>query len=91
MDVEAMMITFTCEDVEANQLMAILANSTGYAWTITNPLLMKLGEQMRQQQQLGQSTSPWPANQLRPNGPDETSALDADGVGMNPDRRVPRR
>jgi hypothetical protein len=80
MDVEAMMITLTFEDAEANQLMAILANSTGYSWTIINPLLMKIGEQMRQQ--------PGPLGRAFQG---ETSALDADGVGMNPDRRVPRR
>ena len=79
------MMTFTFEDAEAQTLLNILANATGYSWAVTNPLLMKLGEQMRQQQAATQIQPPWNA---RPNGPDETAVPD---VEISPDRRVPRR
>ena len=78
--------TVTLDSTSWQQIINVLANCSGFSWTVTNDLLMKLGEQLRHQQepQLAQ-TPPW---NPRPNGPDETAVLDE---GLSPDRRVPRR
>lgn len=45
--------TVTLTDTEWAQLMAVLANATGpgITWAAVNPLLMRLGEQLRAQAQ----------------------------------------
>lgn len=44
------MQTVKLEAAEWTQLMTILANSQGFAWSVTNPLLMKIGQQLQPQQ-----------------------------------------
>lgn len=45
------MQTVTMDQTEWGQLMAVLANAQGpgITWSVVNPLLMKLGEQLRVQ------------------------------------------
>jgi hypothetical protein len=45
------MPTLELENVECGQLMNVLANAEGknITWSIVNPLLMKIGEQLRTQ------------------------------------------
>ena len=43
------MPTVTLTEHEWQTLINVLAGSTGAPWTMTNPLLMKLGEQLRAQ------------------------------------------
>lgn len=66
-------------DVEWQQLLAIVCNAQGPGinWAVVNPLVMKLGEQLRMQTEHPLVT--------RPNGLDEDLPPDA-GVY----RRVPR-
>jgi len=50
------------EETEWSSVMAILGNTKEFPWVVTNPLLMKLGQQLQ------------PAAELlprRPNGPDD--------------------
>jgi hypothetical protein len=46
------MPTIELSHTEFGQLMGVLANATGpnITWAIVNPLLMKIGEQLRMQQ-----------------------------------------
>lgn len=45
------MQTVTLEPADWNQLLAVLANAQGpgLTWAVINPLIMKLGEQLRTQ------------------------------------------
>lgn len=43
--------TATLEDTEWAQLMTIVGNTKEFPWVVTNPLLMKLGQQLQQQGQ----------------------------------------
>lgn len=45
------MQTVTLEPADWNQLLAVLANAQGpgLTWAVINPLIMKLGEQLRLQ------------------------------------------
>lgn len=69
------MPTFELEHSECGQLMNVLANATGpnINWAVVNPLLMKIGEQLRMQQPaLGdQKTDPTskPKQGFGPEGP----------------------
>ena len=84
--------TITMDAAEWQQMLFVLANAQGQGitWAVTNPLLMKLGEQL-QKQQPGQNI------QARPNGPDlnppanwpEADVLEP-GPTPPPTRRVPR-
>lgn len=56
----------TLEDTEWSQVMTILGNTKEFPWVITNPLLMKLGQQL--QVQAGQATQT--AQMQRDNGLD---------------------
>jgi hypothetical protein len=45
------MIQLELSLAECQQLLAILAGTRDFTWSQTNPLLMKIGEQMRLQMQ----------------------------------------
>lgn len=62
------MLTVTLEITEWNQVLSMIG---AQPWNIANPLLMKMGEQLRQQQQL--AANPELLNPLHPN-PQQGSA-----------------
>lgn len=70
-------------DVEWQQLLAIVCNAQGPGinWAVVNPLVMKLGEQLRAQTLTPQPMQNPYDNQIRPNGLDEDEPVV---------RRVPR-
>lgn len=49
------MPTLELNYIECGQLMNVLANAEGKSitWAVVNPLLMKIGEQLRVQQEMG--------------------------------------
>ena len=47
------MQTVSLEPAEWQQLINVLANTTAAPWVVTNPLLMKLGQQLQAQAQSG--------------------------------------
>lgn len=51
---------------EWGQLMNILATTKEWPWTVTNPFLMKIGEQLRAQSQIIHNPSA-----LKANGPEK--------------------
>jgi hypothetical protein len=93
--------TVTLNNTEWTQLLAVLAmaQGPGISWQTINPLVMRIGEQLRQQSpEAGLGTPPGsnPSQFVasRPNGPlDEPTGL-ADHPDMQPSgslhRRVPR-
>jgi hypothetical protein len=54
------MATIELDNTEFGQLMFILANAEGKGinWSMTNPLLMKIGDQVRQQAPAFSNVSP---------------------------------
>ena len=41
------------DENEGQMLLNILGTTKEWPWTVTNPLIMKIGQQLRQQQQKG--------------------------------------
>lgn len=79
--------TVVMDDREWSQVMSVLANSNGFAWAITNPLLMKMGAQLKDQTQLSpQPPDHAPEIVTRANGLD----LDPTPQPAPPRRSVPR-
>jgi hypothetical protein len=83
----------TLADVEWQQALVVLCNATGPGinWSMVNPLIMKIGEQLRAQTP-GAGLGPSQAQTVRPNGPDvDPPPYEADQPGLTPShRRVPR-
>lgn len=44
-----MMQTVELDAAEWQQVMTVLGGSTGFPWTLTNPLLMRIGQQIQEQ------------------------------------------
>jgi hypothetical protein len=44
-------------NAEWNQLMTIIGNTRDFPWSATNPLLMKIGQQLQLQQLAGKHTN----------------------------------
>jgi hypothetical protein len=63
------MPTIELDHIEFGQLMNVLANAEGknITWAVVNPLLMKIGEQLRVQQQLSRSVTDPPDPTIKPN------------------------
>ena len=57
--------TVTLEDQEWQGLINVLANATNSPWVVTNPLLMKIGQQLQAQTQAQPGGNL--ANQANPN------------------------
>jgi hypothetical protein len=73
------------EDAEWQQLITVVAQSTGFAWTVTNPLLTKLTMALNP---AAAGLGPFANPVLRPNGPyQEQAPVDEPEVSH---RRVPR-
>lgn len=52
-------------DPEVSQLLTILGNTRDFPWSVTNPLLMKIGEQARIKQTTNSQEMPINAEELR--------------------------
>jgi hypothetical protein len=74
--------TVVMSEMEWQQLLVVLCNGTGpgISWGMTNPLVMKIGEQLRQQT----PQQPVFGQTQRPNGPD------VDPPMTEASRRLPR-
>lgn len=42
---------------EWNQIMTVLGNTRDFSWSVTNPLLMKIGQQLQPQQGTNKHTN----------------------------------
>lgn len=71
--------TVTLTDTEWTQVLNVLANSQGFAWAITNPLLMKIGGQLQGQAEF--SSQP----------PAHAPGVIVRGDGVDPDQPPRRR
>jgi hypothetical protein len=86
----------TLADVEWQQALVVLCNATGPGinWSMVNPLIMKIGEQLRAQTapNAGPAFGALTPAAQRPNGPDaDPPPYEADQPGLTPShRRVPR-
>lgn len=69
--------TVVLADIEWQQLLAILCNGTGpgISWATTNPLVMKIGQQLQAQSQ----------------APGHPSGMRGDGLALDPEPSQTRR
>ena len=74
------MQSVTLSEQEWQSLIGVVANAVGSPWTVTNPLLMKIGQQLQEQQ----GTQAGPVFASRPgNSHDDQPSAEAAAPGTD--------